>query len=293
MADLKLNDTNSTGLPPGHPYTVTNQKVKLTKLRAHPDNTYVVDEASVEVLAENIKEVGLLQPIIVRVVADGGYQLLSGHRRKAAFDILAKQDSKYEEIDARVYEGLSDEDALLILHSSNIARNLTSADRRAQAEKLKEQVDELRKYHPEWHGVRTGTIIANMLGMSAATYHRHLKFSTELIPELQNYYDDGILTTVKANELCKMTDEEQLNTARFLDRKRPRTKQEATVLINEFQKPVSAYVSDFNKAVVNLDAAYFRVREAMEAKHQTTGLDLDRVKNVRDKLDDFISKISE
>ena len=292
MADTKLNETNSTGLPPGHPYTITEKKVPVSKLRSHPDNTYEVTPEGVKALAENISEVGLLQPIIVRVVADGGLQLLSGHRRKAAFELLAKTNKEYEEIDARVYEGLSDADALLILHSSNITRSLSTADRKNQAELLKEQVANLREFHPEWKGVRTANIIANMLGMSVSSYKRSLQFSRDLIPELQQYYDNGIITVEKATELSKMPNEEQVQTARILDRKQPKTKKESTEIINEYKRPVSAYVKDVNKAITELDAAYFKLAEVMRAKHQITGVDIDRIKNIRDKFDDLISKIT-
>ena len=77
--------------------TVT--EIPLVKIRDFPDHPYQVkDDESMNELVESIKERGLIQPVLVRPV-DGGYEMVSGHRRKRAFELAG-----IEKIPARVKE---------------------------------------------------------------------------------------------------------------------------------------------------------------------------------------------
>ena len=77
--------------------TVT--EIPLAKIRDFPEHPYQVrDDESMNELVESIKERGLIQPVLVRPV-DGGYEMVSGHRRKRAFELAG-----IEKIPARVKE---------------------------------------------------------------------------------------------------------------------------------------------------------------------------------------------
>lgn len=67
-------------------------------------------------LVESIKTRGLIQPILVRPIEDGKYEMVSGHRRKRAFEIAG-----IEKISARVQE-LTRDEAILAMVDSNLQR---------------------------------------------------------------------------------------------------------------------------------------------------------------------------
>ena len=69
----------------------------------------------------------------MRKVGDGSWQMVSGHRRKAAYALLAKDDPAYEKMPCRVIEGIDDERAVTLLHAANYftrALTVTSAQPR-------------------------------------------------------------------------------------------------------------------------------------------------------------------
>lgn len=79
------------------------------------------DEAQIKALADNMKEIGQLQPIVVRELEDGTLERISGFRR-----ILAVKTLGWKEIRADVLVGVSDRDAALIMLSENIMREDTN-----------------------------------------------------------------------------------------------------------------------------------------------------------------------
>lgn len=72
-------------------------------------------------LARDIEKNGLLQPLVVRSIGDGKYQLIAGHRRYAALKILNEDFAECNIVDA------SDSDVLLMQMSENIQRKNMSA----------------------------------------------------------------------------------------------------------------------------------------------------------------------
>ena len=288
MTAIRANDTNSTGLPAGSPCEVVTERAALSELRPHPDNTYPMDEGAIAVLAENIAEAGLIQPIVCRRVADGGLQILSGHRRARALRLLAKSDPAWAEVDVRVYEGLSDEEALVILHSSNIARSLSDEERRRQADALQASVAALRETHPEWRGVRTDAIVASMLGMSTTTYKRKMKLARGLDPRINSYVQSGRLSAKSARAAADLPAERQAALADALDRARPRTRLDGNAVVDSFAKPLSSYVREVHAAARALDAAYFRLREAAEAQGGFGAVDLEYLRGARDWIDGVV-----
>lgn len=290
---VKENETNSTPFEPGHPFTVEDATVDITTLRTHPENTYEIDPSQVEALSENIGRLGLIQPLYVREVADGGLQLLSGHRRRAALLKLLKEDEKWRMVPVRIAKGMSDVDALFILHSANIFRPLTQDDRIKQSKELEEEVRRLKQFHPEWNGLKTHQIVANMLGMTAGSYRRKVRLSSSLIPELYDMYEHDLLTTRNAEELVTQSKEYQKEFLEVLNIKKPKTKKETSTLYESFKKPLTDYIKAFDKAVVALDYAYFELVDAINKSDHPTLIELDRVISVRDKLNRFINKTSE
>ena len=72
------------------------ERIPIEEIADHPANAaYSMDEAGIAQLAKSIEEEGLTDLPLVRKLDDGGWQMVSGHRRKAAYALLAKEDEKY------------------------------------------------------------------------------------------------------------------------------------------------------------------------------------------------------
>ena len=92
-------------------------KINIKEIDDFNNHPFKIEEDNeLEDLVESIKTNGLLIPIVVRTKQDNRYELLSGHRRKKAFEILG-----LNEIDA-IVKNLNDDDATIYMVDSNIYR---------------------------------------------------------------------------------------------------------------------------------------------------------------------------
>ena len=92
--------------------------IPIAQIRDFPDHPYKVrDDESMTELVESVKTRGLIQPVLVRPVEDGMYEMVSGHRRKRAFELAG-----IEKIPARVQE-LTRDEAILSMVDSNLQRD--------------------------------------------------------------------------------------------------------------------------------------------------------------------------
>ena len=91
------------------------------------------DESFKELL-ESIKNNGLLEPLLVRLNEYGRYELISGHRRKLALELLGYKEAKC------YVEELTDDEATIKMVDSNIYRNLILPPEKAFAYKMKLEV---------------------------------------------------------------------------------------------------------------------------------------------------------
>ena len=110
----------------------TISMVPLKNLYAFANHPYrVMDDEKMMELVESVKENGVLEPAIVRLRALGGYEIISGHRRKRAC-VIAGIDT----IPATVME-LDDDEAAIMLVDSNLQRENLLPSKKAYAYKLK------------------------------------------------------------------------------------------------------------------------------------------------------------
>ena len=101
----------------------------ITPFQNHPFKVKQ-DDSFIE-LKDSIKENGLLEPLLVRPDKTGGYELISGHRRKLALELCG-----IKEADCYI-EDLSDDEATIKMVDSNIYRNLILPSEKAFAYKMK------------------------------------------------------------------------------------------------------------------------------------------------------------
>ena len=119
----------------------------ITPFKNHPFK--VRQDDSFKELKDSIKENGLLEPLLVRPDKFGGYELISGHRRKLALELCG-----IKEADCYIEE-LSDDEATIKMVDSNIYRNLILPSEKAFAYKMKlEAIKHQGKKNKLLHKVR-------------------------------------------------------------------------------------------------------------------------------------------
>lgn len=140
-------------------------EIPVAGIADHPANAaYSMDEAGIRALAESIERDGLTDLPLVRKLPDGSWQMISGHRRKAAYKMLAKRDDAYKKMPCRVVEGIDDAQALVLLHTANyFVRELSITERAAATRALGIEVDRRRRDDPKLTGRRTEDIKADIL----------------------------------------------------------------------------------------------------------------------------------
>lgn len=140
-------------------------EIDLAAIEDHPGNSvYSMDETAIAKLAESIRERGLTDLPLVRKLESGAYQMVSGHRRKAAYTLLAAADPAFEKLPCRVIEGVTDEESVMLLHAANyFTRSLTLTERAAATRALGVEVERRRAKDDTLTGVRTEDVKAAIL----------------------------------------------------------------------------------------------------------------------------------
>lgn len=140
-------------------------EIEIDTIQDHPNNAiYSMDETEIERLAESIKRDGLTDLPLVRKLPDGQWQMLSGHRRKAAFTMLSINDHRYDKMPCRVVDSITNAQALTLLHTANLfTRQLSITERAAASRALGVEVEQLRESNPELRGQRTEDIKASII----------------------------------------------------------------------------------------------------------------------------------
>ena len=178
--------------------------IKLEKLRPFEGHPYkIVDDESMEELKESIKEKGLLNRIIVRPIENTDeYEIISGHRRVHAAELLG-----IKEIPAVVYFVGRDE-ATVLMVDSNCQRESLSPMEKAKAYKMK--LDAIKHQGTSRQVVGKSEESAETISKtdSGRTVQRLIRL-TYLVPELQEYVDQGKMKVSPAVEISFLDEEAQ------------------------------------------------------------------------------------
>lgn len=129
-------------------------ELDVASIADHPDNgAYSMDGDAIRSLADSIRRDGLTDIPLVRRMEDGSFQMISGHRRKAAFALLAAEDDAFSKIPCRIIEGISDEESRTLLHTANyFTRELTVMERARATQALGIEVKRMREADPGLKG---------------------------------------------------------------------------------------------------------------------------------------------
>lgn len=185
------------------------QSIALTELHPFKDHPFrVLDDDRMMETVESVKEYGVLVPIIARPSDDGGYEIISGHRRKRACELAG-----IDEIPVIVRE-LDDDEAVIIMVDSNLQRENILPSEKAKAYQMKmEALKHQGKRHDLTSGqvgpkLRTDEMIAEQAGESRKQVQRFIRLN-HLEQPLQDKVDTGKLAFTPAVELSYLKPEEQ------------------------------------------------------------------------------------
>ena len=169
------------------------------------------DEAMAE-MVESVRKYGVLVPALVRPKADGGYEMVAGHRRKFAATL-----AELSEIPCIVRD-LTDDEATIIMVDSNLQRETILPSEKAFAYKMKLDAmkrqagrpskDNLRPLDTNLIGTRSDEQLAKDSPDSARQIQRFIRL-TELIPSVLQMVDDGKIAFRPAVELSYLSKEQQ------------------------------------------------------------------------------------
>ena len=170
---------------------------ELHEFKNHPFK--VVDDEKMNELAESIKTNGVLSPALVRKRSEGGYELISGHRRKRACELAGLLKMPV------IVKELSDDEATIIMVDANIQREEILPSEKAFAFKMKMEA-------MSHQGISNGKITAEEIGADNGVCGRQVKRYirlTMLIPELLQLVDEKKLPFVVGVEISYLDEEFQ------------------------------------------------------------------------------------
>lgn len=170
----------------------------LHPFEGHPFK--VLDDELMEQTVESIKQIGVVSPLIVRPDPEGGFEILSGHRR-----LHAAQLAGLETVPVIVKE-MDDDAAIIFMVDSNLQRENILPSERAFSYKMKLEAMKHQGMTCGQVGHKSRDAVSN--DDSGRTIQRYIRL-TNLVPPLLQMVDDGRIALSPAVELSYLTRDEQ------------------------------------------------------------------------------------
>lgn len=197
------------------------QKIPISELRPFQNHPFkVVDDEAMLRTTESIAQFGVLTPLIARPLEEGGYEIISGHRR-----VHAAEAAGLTEVPVIVRDMMDDE-AVVLMVDSNLQRENILPSERAFAYKMKNEAMKRSAGRPSKEnggqvdhdllGKKTVDLLGEQTGESAKQIQRFIRL-TNLIPELLDMLDQKQISFNPAVELSYLTPEEQKNLLEAMD----------------------------------------------------------------------------
>ena len=180
---------------------------ELFPFKNHPFK--VLDDESMQRTVESVEQYGVLSPLIARPRPEGGYEIISGHRRQHAAQLAG-----LETLPVIVRE-MDDDAAILLMVDSNLQRESILPSERAFAYKMKLEAMKRTSGRPSKENAsqigtqkRSDQLMAEELGESRNQIQRFIRL-TNLIPELLNMVDEKKISFNPAVELSYLDEAQQ------------------------------------------------------------------------------------
>ena len=188
---------------------------ELFSFQNHPFK--VLDDEKMAQTVESIRENGILVPIIVRSRQEGGYEVISGHRRRHAAEIVG-----LETVPVIIRE-LTDDEAVIAMVDANLQREEILPSEKAYAYKMKLEALKHKAGRPsKENSCQVGTnfradeAMAETANESARTIQRYIRL-TELLPELMEMVDSKKIKLNPAVEISYLSPNEQYLLIQVID----------------------------------------------------------------------------
>lgn len=176
------------------------QEVPLKDLHSFKNHPFhVLDDEKMAETVESIRNYGVLSPALVRQRPEGGYEMISGHRRKRGSELAGKDTMPV------IVRDYSDDEAVVIMVDSNIQREHLLISEKAYAYRMKY---EALKHQGSKGEKNTADLVGEAAGDSGRTVQRYIRL-TELLRELLDYVDSGKITQTAGEKLSYLNKEAQ------------------------------------------------------------------------------------
>jgi len=188
-------------------------EIALSELYPFPDHPFSIrEDDSMKETVESIKEYGVLSPAIARPRADGGYEIISGHRRKRACELAGLETMPV------IVRDLDTDTATIFMVDSNLQRENILPMEKAKAYKMKLDAIRRRAGRPAKGdkensrqlvgNLESAELVGRETGESGRQVQRYIRL-TELSPPLQQMVDEKKIAVTPAVELSYLKPEEQ------------------------------------------------------------------------------------
>lgn len=195
--------------PPSEQNPEQIQQLPLTELHPFPNHPFkVLEDEAMQRTVESIAQYGVLAPLIVRPRPEGGYEILSGHRRQYAAKLAGLETLPV------IVRNMDDNAAVLLMVDSNLQREHILPSERAFAYKMKLEAIKNQGARSDLTSpqvaakFRSDDAVAKDQGISGDTVRRYIRL-THLIPELLELVDQKQISFNPAVELSYLTEPEQ------------------------------------------------------------------------------------
>lgn len=180
------------------------QEIPLSELHPFKDHPFkVLDDEAMQKTVESIREYGVLTPAIARPRPEGGYELISGHRRHHASELAGKETMPV------IVRDMDDDAATILMVDSNLQREEILPSERAKAYKMKlEAMNHQGVTFVQVGQKHSRDLMAEQMNESSRQIQRYIRL-TNLIPELQDMVDEKKISFNPAVELSYLKPEEQ------------------------------------------------------------------------------------
>ena len=216
MAKAKTSITTENRSGSAADAAAKEQRTEMPLSDLHPFEGHpfkVLDDELMEQTVESIKQIGVVSPLIVRPDPEGGYEILSGHRR-----LHAAQLAGLETVPVIVKE-MDDDAAIIFMVDSNLQRENILPSERAFSYKMKLEAmkhqGERADLQPETTSRQLGeklqtsvAVMSEEMGESQRQIQRFIRL-TNLIPEILDMVDEKKIAFNPAVELSYLKPSEQ------------------------------------------------------------------------------------
>ena len=187
--------------------------IQLSELHPFPTHPYGIrEDQAMQDIVDSVKQNGVVVPAIVRPHAEGGYEIVAGHRRK-----LASERAGFTDMPC-IVRNLTDDEAIIQLVDSNAQREDVLPSERAKAYKMRLEAVKRKAGRPRKDSsenapnisanYRSDDEVGTADGISGDTV-RNIISLNNLVPELMQMVDDRKISLTPAYQIAALTEPEQ------------------------------------------------------------------------------------